>query len=252
MLHCRVNIPYATVNESALRRSSVRAIQASDNGTAIRVNDGPITAVGYGLDDSIQHRVDQLGVWPRADSPTDYQAIEAVNHGRQIHFPSWDLEFRDVSKPCLIRDRRLEVPAHEIVRCRADFSQVGSVPTPLGNCNNQAFLLHEALHDLFRDASLLLAQCRLHPPMSVAAMIAIEDLCDDKALGVLDTRPSVPYCLDNPTAEWSLWRVSQAGYTACLLEYGLRMSPSTTFWWSKISAALPTWLNQNVLSNILM
>ena len=51
-------------------------------GTAIGVNYRPVLAVGHRLNGSIQHRVDQVGVWTRSDSPADHQAIEAVDHGR--------------------------------------------------------------------------------------------------------------------------------------------------------------------------
>jgi hypothetical protein len=38
---------------------------------AIRVDDGPVIAVGYPLDGSIQHGVHQGGIWTRADGPAD-------------------------------------------------------------------------------------------------------------------------------------------------------------------------------------
>ena len=61
-------------------------------GTAIGVHDGLVIAVGHRLDSSIQHGVHEIGVWTRADRPADNQAIEAVDHGRQVHLASRDLE----------------------------------------------------------------------------------------------------------------------------------------------------------------
>ena len=53
------------------------------------------------------------------------QPIEAVDHGRQVNLASCDLELRDVGKPLLIRGCSLKVAVDEIVRGRADFSQIG-------------------------------------------------------------------------------------------------------------------------------
>jgi hypothetical protein len=78
-------------------------------GATIRVNDRPVFATGYCFNGSIQHRIDQAGVRSRTDSPADHQAIEAVDHGREVHLSSGDLKLGDVGQPLLIGFRRLEV-----------------------------------------------------------------------------------------------------------------------------------------------
>jgi hypothetical protein len=47
---------------------------------------------------SIPHRVYQVEVWTRADGPADNRVIEAINHGREVNLPIWDMEFCDVSQ----------------------------------------------------------------------------------------------------------------------------------------------------------
>ena len=98
--------------------------------TAIRVDDGPVVAVGYPLDSSVQHGVHKIGVWTRTDGPADHQTIEAVNHGREVHLASRYLELGDVGQPFLIRGGCLEVTIDEVVWRWADFAKVGAIPTP--------------------------------------------------------------------------------------------------------------------------
>ena len=57
----------------------------------------PIASCSELLDRGVQHRVDQLGVRPRADRPADNHSIETIDHGRQIHLASRDLELRDAA-----------------------------------------------------------------------------------------------------------------------------------------------------------
>jgi hypothetical protein len=127
--------------------------------TPIRVNDRPYFVVSYCLNSSIQHRVHQVGVGTCANGPADYQTIEAVDHRGEIHRPGWDMELCDVSQLLLIRDVSVEVPIDEILRRRADFSQVRPVPTSSIGGNDQAFLLHEALHDFLGDLQMASAKC---------------------------------------------------------------------------------------------
>ena len=61
-------------------------------GTAIKMDNGPVMALGYRLDSRIQHGVHKNGVWTRTDGPADHQTIEAVDHGRQVHLARRDLE----------------------------------------------------------------------------------------------------------------------------------------------------------------
>jgi hypothetical protein len=65
--------------------------------------------------------------------------------------PGRDLELRDVGKPFLIRGGSVEVPVDKVLWRRADFAKVRPVPTPSIGGNDQAFLLHQALHDFLGD-----------------------------------------------------------------------------------------------------
>ena len=69
----------------------------------------------------------------------------------RIHLSSRYLEFCDVGQPFLIWHPGLKISVDEILRRRADFSQIGPVPTPSIGGNDQAFLLHQASHDFLRD-----------------------------------------------------------------------------------------------------
>ena len=113
-----------------------------------------------------------------ADSTADHQAIEAVDHGREIDLSSRDLKLGDVGQPLLVRARRLEVAVDQVVWRRTDFSKVGAVPTPFVGCNNQASLPYQALHDFFRDMQLAPAKSCTHPPVAVAPVIALKDIGD--------------------------------------------------------------------------
>ena len=157
---------------------------------AIRMNDRPIIAVDYFLNSSVEHGVHKSGIWTCADGPADNQAIEAIDDGREVHLASRDLELRNVGKPLLIGSRRLKVAVDEIVWRWADLSQVGAVLTPLLGGNDQAFLLHQASHDFFREAELLPAQCRPYPAIAVATVIELEDINDGQTrIGILVSAP---------------------------------------------------------------
>ncbi|MNF82705.1 hypothetical protein D3C84_650160 [compost metagenome] len=115
---------------------------------AIGVNDRPFAVAGHRFDGDIQHRVNKIGVWTRADCPTDDQPIEAVNHGGQVHLAGRDLELRDVREPFLIWGNSREVAVYEVFRRGTDLPEVGTVSTPFRLGDDQAFLLHQALHHL--------------------------------------------------------------------------------------------------------
>ena len=68
----------------------------------------------------------------------------------------------------------------EILEHSGDFSQIKAVPISLHSDNDQTFRPHQALHDFLREAELLPAQCCLYWAITVAAVIAFEDLCDGK------------------------------------------------------------------------
>ena len=89
--------------------------------STIRVNDRLAFAFDHRLNSRIQHRVDQPRVWPRADGPADQQAIETVDHGREINLSSRDLELGDVGQPLLIGCRRQEVTVDRISRQTSPF-----------------------------------------------------------------------------------------------------------------------------------
>jgi len=85
----------------------------------------------------------------RSNGPADNQAIEAVDDGREVHLASRDLELGDIRKPLFVRGSGLKIAVDEVFRSRTDFSEIGAVPAPLWPCNDQAFLFHQPLHDLF-------------------------------------------------------------------------------------------------------
>ena len=91
---------------------------------AVRVHDGSVLAVCHLLDSRIQHRIDQLGVRTRAKRPAGHQPIEAVDHGREIHLASRDLELGDVGQPFLVGGCSLEIPVDEVFWRWADFANV--------------------------------------------------------------------------------------------------------------------------------
>ena len=55
---------------------------------------------------------------------THYHAIEAVDHGGEIHLPRWNLEFGDVCQPFLIGGISMEVSIDQVLRRLADFPKV--------------------------------------------------------------------------------------------------------------------------------
>ncbi|MNE70755.1 hypothetical protein D3C80_1665750 [compost metagenome] len=114
----------------------------------IGVNNRPFIVAGHRFDSGIQHRVHKLGVGTRADRPTDYLPIEAVDHGGQVHLAGRDLELRDVREPFLIWGNSREVAVYEVFRRGTDLPEVGTVSTPFRLGDDQAFLLHQALHHL--------------------------------------------------------------------------------------------------------
>ncbi len=65
----------------------------------------------------------------------------AVDHRPQVHLASRKLELRDVGEPLLVGSRGPEVAIDEILRRRADLSQVGSVSTSLLGSDDQVLLL---------------------------------------------------------------------------------------------------------------
>ena len=165
-------------------------------GAAIGVHHGPVIAGSDGLDGGVQHRVDELGVRARADRPADDQAIEAIDHGRQVHLAGRDLELRDVGEPLLVRCTRAEVAVQEVVWCRTDLAHVRAVSPAFARGGDQALLLHQAPHDLLRDGHALPGQRGLHPAVAVATIVALEDVGHDASnVGVLvadlEPRPMV-------------------------------------------------------------
>ena len=69
---------------------------------------------------------------------------------------------------------------NEILEHSADFSQIKAIHTSLHNDNDQTYLSHQTRHDFLQEAKLLPAQCCLYWAITVAAVIAFEDLRDGK------------------------------------------------------------------------
>jgi hypothetical protein len=63
----------------------------------------------------IEHGIDQSCIRPCADRPAHLLAVEAVDHRREIHLTSWQLEFRNVREPLLVRSTRIEVTGKQIL-----------------------------------------------------------------------------------------------------------------------------------------
>jgi len=108
--------------------------------------------------------------------PADDQAIEAIDHRRQIHLARRDLEPGDVGEPLLVRCTGAEVAVQQVLGCRTDLAHVRAISTTLARRGNQARLPHQAPHDLLRDVHGLIAQGGLDTPVSVAAVVALEDV----------------------------------------------------------------------------
>ena len=135
-------------------------------------------AVSDRLDSGIQQGVHKLSIWARAKGPADDPSVEAVDHRRQVHLASRNLELRDAGEPLLVRLRSWEVAIDEMLWRRADFSRVGSVRPSLLRSNDQAILLHQTLNHLLRDRDVLPAERRVNPAVAIAAVIALEDVGD--------------------------------------------------------------------------
>ena len=93
-------------------------------GTAIRVNDGVIVAADRRLDGRIQHGTCQLGIGVCPDRRADDHAVEAIDHRREIHLASRDLEFRYGGQPLFVWRPSMEFSIDGVHRCRTDFRQV--------------------------------------------------------------------------------------------------------------------------------
>ena len=77
------------------------------------------------------------------------KAIKAIDHGRQVHLASRDLELSDVGKPFLIQGSSLEVAIDEVHWCWTDFAQLGVIPTTSVGGDDQTFLVHQTECCLF-------------------------------------------------------------------------------------------------------
>ena len=139
----------------------------------------------------IEHRVHQLRVRSGAQCPAHHHAIEAVDHGREVNLSRRYLELCDVGEPLLIRCRRLEVTIEQVVWRRADLSELGPVSTLLARGNNQALLLHQALHYFFRQVQLASSQRRPHAPVAIAAVVALKHIGSYNAGVSIFVRPSL-------------------------------------------------------------
>ena len=73
---------------------------------------------------------------------------------------------------------RAEVAVEKVVWRWADLSEVRAITATPGGRDDKAFLLHEAVHDLLRDADALLVQRRAHATVAIAPMVALEDLVE--------------------------------------------------------------------------
>lgn len=92
--------------------------------SAIGMDDWPFLPVGHGLNGGIQYGIDQACIWLRSNRPTDDHAVEAVDDGREVHLPSWDLELGDIRQPFYVRRFCMEVAIDQVLGRRADFSQI--------------------------------------------------------------------------------------------------------------------------------
>src|SRR5690242_18851382 len=91
---------------------------------AIRMNDRPYIQVGHGFDRSFQHGIDQPRIRLSSNGPAYDHAVEAVDDGREVNLTRWDLELVDVSQPLLVRRLGLEVTIDQVLRRRANLSQI--------------------------------------------------------------------------------------------------------------------------------
>lgn len=96
----------------------------------IGMHNRSFAACGDLVDGDTQHRIDQLGVRPGADRPTHDHSIEAINHRREIHFASWDLELCDVSEPLLVRRTGAEVSIQHVVSRHTDLVSISTQNRP--------------------------------------------------------------------------------------------------------------------------
>ena len=81
---------------------------------------------------------------------------------------------------------RAEVAVQEVVRCRADLAHVRAVSTASARDGDQALLLHQAPNDLLGEIHGLLGERGMHPAVTIAPVVALEDVRHDAAhLGVL-------------------------------------------------------------------
>jgi hypothetical protein len=114
----------------------------------------------------------------RANRPNDDHAVQAVDHRREIHLAGRDLKRSDICELPLIGRRGPKVALNEVIWRRADFVQVRSVPATLRRYSDQAFLRHQTLHRLLRDADASLDQRCLNPTVAITAVVPLEYLDD--------------------------------------------------------------------------
>jgi len=84
------------------------------------------------------------------------------------------MEFRNVSKPFLIRGRGFKVSIDDVFRRWTDFPQLRPVSTLSIDGNDQAFLLHQTSYDFLGEVYLLATHCRSQSPVSIAPPITLE------------------------------------------------------------------------------
>jgi hypothetical protein len=102
-------------------------------------------------------------------------AIEAIDDGGERYLAGRDLELRNVGEPFFVRRLRVEIAIDQVLGRRTDLAQVRAKAPPFGLGDDQAFLLHQPLHNLLRDCHALFGQRRLYSAIAVAAVIGFED-----------------------------------------------------------------------------
>lgn len=168
-------------------------------GSTIGMDDWSLIPVGHGANGCIQHAVDETRIGLGSDGPADHHAVEAVDDGRKVHLARRDLELGDVCQPFYIRRFCMEVAIDQVLGRGADFSKIGFKPPSTRPGDNQLLLLHQALHDLFRDCHALPSKRRLQSAIAVAATVCFEDcrkavpdggipVCQTHAYAVVEVR----------------------------------------------------------------
>lgn len=79
-----VSAPCPTSNETTSHQRCWPNLPACPHIVAatVRMHQKSLTAGIDLVDGGVKQRVDQFGVWPRADRPADGNAVEAIGHGR--------------------------------------------------------------------------------------------------------------------------------------------------------------------------